>query len=1403
MQLTGKAALQALAESRVRRQRRSGHNSCHSYRFQMIDATLAPSSLLKISTALARWSLGLVLIVWLLCGLTWGALHWFIVPRIGDFRPLLETQASQILGVKVRIGDVVAHSTGIIPSFEISNLQLFDAQGREALRLPRVLAAVSPRSLWYLGFEQLYVDRPELNIRRGSDGKISIAGLDFSKTGSSDNGVTEWFFSQIEFAIHDGTIRWTDELRAAPTLELKQVDLVVRNRSHRHNMRFDATPPPQWGERFSLRGMFQQPLLTRSKGRWQDWEGQLYAAFTRVDLSELRRYADLGIDLRQGNGALAAWVDITRGEVMGAAADMALGQVSVTLGKGLQALELQSVRGRLGGKLLAAGFEFSTQALQFDTRDGLHWPGGNVSVSYLGAEGKIAARGEVKADKLDLNALSQIANRLPLDPALRSTWLTRAPKGLVDRLQTSWEGPLDNLSKFDVKGSLSQLELASVADSPGVKGVNVEFDFNQAGGRASISLAHGALALPNIFDEAVIPVAQLSTDARWQINGQRIAVQLPNLKFSNVDAQGEAQIKWETSDPGKSAGRSRFPGLLDLQGTLSRADGTRVYRYLPSIIARSARDYVHDAVQAGSANAVRFKVRGDLHDMPFVDPKLGEFRISADVNNATYAYVPRSLQPRDALPWPALTQLSGELVFERAQMQVKGARARIGPGANLQASKLEASIPDLAHTVVSVSGEVRGALADGLAIVNGSPLAAMTNHALSRAVASASADYKLKLTLPIANLEKSTLQGTVTLTGNDVQITPDTPKLTRARGVVSFSESEFAIVGGQAQMLGGDVRLEGGSVSASNAVAGRTAASILIRATGRASAEGLRQAREMGFVARLAQHASGSAAYAATLGIRRGEPELMVSSNLQGLALNLPAPFIKTAETALPFRLETALLRESLQAGPPGQPRLRDQLTLDFGRIASLLYVRDLSGPEPRVVRGSVAVGLLAQESVPLPDDGVAANINLNTFNADAWGAVLSDAASTSLTDSSQNNTQLGYLPTSLAVRARELTFGARTFHNVVVGGSREGLLWRANLDASELNGYLEYRQSADSGAGRVYARLAKLIVAPSVVSEVEALLNEQPASIPALDIVAENFELRGKPLGRLEVEAINRSATGPTGQGRAREWRLSKFNIVTPEAVLTANGSWASVAAQGASSAAKSPESRRTVMNFKLDIGDGGALLARFGMKDVIRRGRGKMEGQVAWLGSPFSLDYPSMTGAFAVNVESGQFLKADPGIAKLFGVLSLQALPRRLTLDFRDVFSEGFAFDFVRGDVAIEQGIAKTNNLQMKGVNAAVLMEGRADIAKETQDIKVVVVPEINAGTASLIASVINPAIGIGSFLAQLFLRRPLIEAATQEFHIDGSWADPKITKVEHRSVTGENAPEAAVGAPKPPER
>ncbi|MBU0588220.1 MAG: TIGR02099 family protein [Gammaproteobacteria bacterium] len=1367
----------------------------------MNDSQPTRSPLMRAASVTVRWALWLMVFIGFSLVVAWGVLHLLIVPRIGELRPQIENRATQVLGIPVRIESITARSVGIIPSFELTGVALFDTEGREVLRLPRVLASLSPGSLWNLGFQQLFIDQPVLSIRRTANGKIYVAGLDVSSNQQDDNSMAEWLFSQAEFAIHNGTIEWTDDMRGVPTLTLQQVDFVLRNGLRQHSARLDATPPSEWGDRFSLMAKLREPLWSIHHGNWRDWEGQLYADFERVDVSALRRHAQLGVDVSQGNGALRAWVDVIRGRVVGATADVALAEVGVKLGAKLQPLELQSVAGRLGGRLLSAGFEFSTEGLQFYTRDGMRWPGGNVRVSYFDAQGRAPARGELTADKLDLAALAQIANRMPLGDDLHATLLNYAPKGLVERIQASWQGPFSTLEKFEAKGRVIQLEVASrpgknqgtrpstqeSPGTPGIRGASVDFQLTQTGGRATIALERGAIDLPGVFEESELVFDQLTTDTQWQIEGQRISVQLPNLKFSNADAQGEAQIKWHTSDPAVSGARSRWPGVLDVQGSLSRANGARVYRYLPLVLDQNVRTYVHQAVLKGQASGVKFKIKGDLHDMPFADARQGEFRVTAKVSDATYAYVPRYLQAANDLPWPPLTQVSGELVFDRASLQIKGARATVGGASGLQVTGAEAQIQDLGKTVVKVQLQARGPLADVLGVVNGSPLAAMTDRVLGRASAAGQADYSLRLNLPLAALDKSSVQGSVTLANNEVQITPDSPRLSRARGVISFSEKGFSIAAGQARMLGGDVRIEGGSVAtqATTAPGRLPPASVVLRAQGSLSAEGLQQARELGPMVQLAARASGSTQYSAVLGFRRGVPELLISSNLQGLALALPEPLNKSASTLLPVRYESALVRDASSSAGGGPGRLLDQVQLDIGRLLSAQYVRDVSGSEPHVLRGAMGVGLPLGEQVPMPAEGVTANIQVGRLDLDAWMAVL-PSSPTPVSTRADGRGAMEYLPTRMAIRAQELTVAGRKLNKIVVGGSREGLTWRANLDATELNGYLEYRQSAGDEAGRLHARLARLTLAPSSATEVEALLGQQPASIPALDIVVDDLELRGKKMGRVEIEAVNRGAGSVVREAGVREWRLNKLNVLTPEAMFTATGNWTAINAQSGATKPSGSEKRRTVMNFKLEINDAGELLTRYGMKEVVRRGKGRMEGRVAWVGSPLSLDYPSLSGAFNVNVENGQFLKADPGIAKLLGVLSLQALPRRLTLDFRDVFSEGFSFDFFRGDVLIEQGIARTNNLQMKGVNAAVLMEGRADIAKETQDIKVVVVPEINAGTASLIASVINPAVGLGSFLAQIFLRKPLIQSATQEFSITGPWADPKITKVEHNPAS-----------------
>jgi len=1371
----------------------------------MTEPPKTPSRTLLTVAFLATWLLRLVGAAWLLFAMFWAVLHFVIVPRIDTLRPWLQEQATQRLGLGVRIGNIEAVSNGLIPSLALHEVQLVDQQGRVALTLPTVKAAISPRSLAAGNLEQLYVEGAALDIRRAPDRSIWIAGLQLSRIDDTPDAASDWFFSQPEIAIRHGQLRWTDETRSAAPLELSDVDLVLRNRRFSHSFRLDASPPSAWGDRFTVQGLFSHPVLTRHVGEVNTWSGQMYALFGDVDWSQLRNYVDLGTSVSQGRGSVRAWADVLRGEFTGGTADVLVKDVQLGQAEQMPSMVVPTASGRLAARSMDGGMEYTTDGLQFVTSDGVRWPGGNARLSMWDAQtGKGAkidsspARGELVAERLDVGALSQIAQRFPLDAKLRAWLEAYQPVGNVQGFQASWKGVLSAPETFAVKGRIRQAGIAAQAEgTPGVRGLDLDLDLNERGGRAQLAMNKGTLDWGRHLSEPLLPVKDLSADLQWKKAASGWTVSASKVRIATADIQGDLDGQW-TMPPSGSG-----PGTVDLQGRFARVELTRVQRYLPLSLSKDLRDYVRDAVRAGSASDIKLKLKGDLREFPFAQARQGEFRVSANISNATFAYAPPL--PTTKLPWPVFTQLSGELVIDQSALYLNGMRGLWG---TVPMVRGDAVINNLyGSSTVSINAQGRGPLADALTVANNSPLAEMTAQALAKATANGLAEYRVKLDFPLADTNRMTVNGSVSLQGNDVQILPATPRVLRARGPINFTEFGYNVNGVTGRLFGGDVRIDGSlgnlgaapdsTASAKTADAGASlkASPATLRLEGRVAAEALRDAADLGGLSNLAHYATGSTNFQATVMMRLGVPDITVNSNLQGMALALPAPLAKNAEASLPLRLQVG---PPLDANTAGLAKSQEQWQVSLGTIANLNLLRDISSAAPRVVRGTMAVGAGANEALAMPTQGISARLNMDTLDVDTWSVLFSGVSNSVGTRKKISTPQfdLGtdFLPNALQLRAREISWSGHAVHAVNLKATRIGNLWRAQAETTEFSGQLEYRQAGLGGttteisnAGRLYARLSRLTLNSSAAQEVDKLLDEQPSSIPALDVVAEEFELQGRKLGRLEVEAMNQVA--PAARDTQREWLLKRFNVTMPEAVLNASGSWRlQPPAPGAAAnvpAESMRDRRRTQLDFKLDIKDSGDLLARYGMKNVIRKGKGKIEGQVGWLGSPITVDYPSMTGSFSVALDDGQFLKSEPNIGKLLGVLSLQSLPRRLMLDFRDVFSEGFAFDFVRGDVNITQGQARTNNLQMKGPNAVVLMEGSADIAKETQAIKVVVIPELNAAGAALVYTAVNPVVGIYSLLAQWLLLKPLVQANTHEFFIDGTWVEPRINKVERSNT------------------
>ncbi|HMO45109.1 MAG TPA: YhdP family protein [Rubrivivax sp.] len=1318
-----------------------------------------------------------LLLLWGVLLAAWLTLHWLILPHIDEWRPSIEKFAGEAIGLKLTVGEIRVQSGGWVPAFELQDLRLFDPQGREALHLARVHTALAPQSLLALTlrFEQVLIDGARLEVRRDAAGRWHVAGfaLDQAGDGRNEARARDWLLQQREVVVRNAELHWDDERSGAPPVALTQLELVLRNGLRRHALRLDATPPPDWGERFSLRGRFSQPLLAPA-GDWSRWHGTLFAEFPQADAAALRRHLELPLELGEGEGALRAWVDIADGMPRQATLDFALHAVALRLAPSLRQLQLQQLQGRVEVERDAAGLRLRAHDLAFLTDDGLAWPAGGLTLAWRQQQdlhepwttSTPVTGGEVAAERLQLQTLTRIAEHLPLAEPLRAQLATLAPRGTVDSLKARWTGLLPQPASWQLDARLSGLTLQpgqaprGQPARPGLHRAGLQLSANEHGGEARLQIREGSLTLPGVFEQPQIPFDELQAALSWRLSAAAgrppaIEVKLSDAHFANADARGEAEAAWHS---GEGSG-GRFPGRLELTAQLDRARAASVARYLPLGIDAAAREHVRDAVQGGSISSARFSIKGDLADFPFDGKREGEMRIVLQLRDLRYAYLPA--------PWPAVEQASGEIEFDRLALKLRRLQGRLW---GYELRDVQGGIADLgaAQPLLTLQGQGRGPAADLLRFARLAPPGPAAAAALEPLSITGPSELTLAVGIPLAGDAPPTLRGSLRLAGNDLRLDPALPPLLGARGSIDFSPQALQLRTLNARVLGGDTSVEG-SIAADGA--------MRFNAQGTASAEALR-ALPQPALARLGEQLRGQAAWRGTLAVADGRRDLMLQSNLVGMEIDLPAPLAKPqAGAALPLRLQLAPPDDA--AAPNAHPR--DQLQLELGELLKAQFQRDLSAAEPRVLRGSVAV---LDKLPPLPDTGVMAQLNLGRVDLDAWQALLERSGAPA------EPAPGGYLPQIIRLRADELRSGGRRLSQVAATLSSQGTpaepWWKAQLSADQMAGDIEYRPPRGSAqAGRVTARLQRLAVPQSEVSAVEGLLSQPPASVPALDIVVDEFELRGLKLGRLQVLAVNRQLPGRAGQ---REWQLDQLDLDVPEAQLRATGRWA---ASGA---------RRMALDFRLALADSGALLQRVGAAEAMRGGKGELQGRLSWAGSPLTLDYPSLEGQVRLQVDAGQFLHANPGGTRLLGVLSLQSLPRRFSLDFRDLFQQGFAFDSIDGEVRVARGVAHTSDLRMQGAQATVLMQGSADLLHETQDLRVLVVPKFDAAGAALATMAINPAIGLGALFAQWALREPLIAAGTSELHITGSWAEPQVTRVARQTEAPAEPGSAPAPAPAP---
>lgn len=1292
------------------------------------------------------------------------ALRYWVLPHISDYTQEIAAAISAGAGERVTIGDIDAGWQGLRPYLEITDLRVHDRKGAVALALPAVNATVSWLSLPMatLRFYSLEFVAPSLALRRDAEGRLFIAGLEMQQA-AGDSGFADWLLAQREVLVSGARISWLDEQRKAPQLDLDKVNFRLSSSGSQHRFALQADPPDELASEFNVRGDFTGDSISQL----QQWNGQIYTDFAHTDLAQWQRWINYPIEIQRGKGALRLWLSLAAGMPTEVVADVAMAGLAARLAPGLPLLDLDTLHGRVGARSAKEDLEVFGRQIAMKAATGPTLAPADFAVTLHGA---LAATprvrgGNMRANALELEPLAWVADYLPVPAEVRKALADAAPRGSVHDLKIEWLGEMPAPGQFAARGRFTRLGMKPYGGIPGFAGLSGSIDGNERGGNISFNSDKVALELTGILSEPRLALDTLTGQLGWtRLRDGRLELRLANVSVANRDAAGSAFGTWTSAIDGQGA------GAVDITARLTRADGTTVPRYLPAFVGPDTSSWLKRALVAAKSNDMRFRVKGDLREFPWDDGKKGLFQISAKIQDGALDY---------AEGWPRMTNINADLLIEGKRLLLTSPRAAV-LGAKL--SGVRVGIADLIHhdEILTVEGNADGTTAEFFKFIETSPVGGMIDHFTDEATAQGNGRLQLRIDLPLRRLADLKLAGNYQFANNQVQLDPDLPPLSQVNGRLDFTDAGVNVRAITAQLLGGPLTF------AANTREG----ALSVSAQGSINAAGLRHFSD----SPLTRNMQGATAYRATINVRKRVADLVVTSDLTGLALDLPQPFGKSAAEALPLRLERSNLneQEAARRGLRARAEVRDGvrsltrgdtqgdvINASLGKAVSVQLLRRKEGEDYRIVRGGIGLN----EPAVLPDRfGIQLNGSVRSLDVDRWRALLSAAAPVpAAAAAAAAATPAGEdpnLPINAAnLRISMLDAGGKRFNEVSLRAARSSNQWQATVSARELSGELIWRPS---GRGALLARLKHLSIPdnrPGAGTDPSPVATE----LPAIDLIADNFLTRDKKLGKLELQAVN----------EAGEWRIEKMQLSNPEGVLSADGVWK---ATGQSS---------TSLNVRLDVSDVGKYLDRMGSPGTVARGTAKIEGKLSWSGSPVSFDYPSLTGKLTLQAEKGQFLKVEPGIAKLIGILSLQALPKRITLDFRDVFSDGFAFDSIASTVTVSRGIASTQDFSMLGSAAAVTIKGEADLARETQNLQVRVIPALGDSVSTVAGLLLaNPVTGIGVMLAQRLFNNPLGQIFAYDYAVTGNWADPKVEKLSRAAAQAgpQVAPQSASESPPP---
>ncbi|HEX2138606.1 MAG TPA: YhdP family protein, partial [Woeseiaceae bacterium] len=1159
-----------------------------------------------------------------------------MLPKLPAYQEEIKLWANSAIGMRVEFSGMNARWRLSGPELTFYNAQLATdgragvlhaeevSVGVELLRLILDLEMVADRVL---------IRDAEVQVSQREDGSWEVQGMPLAELRLSPSGEGR---GALVVVGEDIAVDVALAHRAEPvTLDVESIQF--RRTATQQDIDASLVLPEAFGAGLDVAAS-QRLADAAPAGPWR-----LFVEGDGLDAAALSGLWPDAPQLASGMAELELWVELQDGSARSATANFVLTEV-VASAAGASATETTdapfSAQGRLEFSRDDGGWLLAADEFVMTTANG-QWPESSLTVRATSDDTGELERVQGRATWFDFAILRHAAVLIPAD--YRATLAELALTGVVRDVELTIVEPSSPDRRFNGTAHLERVGMAPWRGLPGLRGFSGSLRADQAGGRLEINAADLQFSLPDWFAEP-FAVSLAAGTVIWRHGEAGTTILSDSVRVATAEIDSRSSLQVTLPEDGSSP-------VLDLQSRWQASSIAAIERYLPvHVMKPGLYRWLGDALVAGEVTSATTRFSGPLRAFPFDDGE-GTFQTEAQVENAVLRY---------AGSWPAVENVDANLVIDNMRLY-SGDNSAASAGNRVVDARVE--IPDLRKPLLLIDAQATGTLASIHRFARQSPIDSLFGGHLERVAAEGGASFHLQLRYPILRREDYAFNAALRSDNGTVRIEGLPAPITDIQGGVAITRDTLysdALIG---RFLGSPITID--LARAGDGMPGR---SVIAKARGSITAGALLE----GLGVPLEDRLQGSTTYDATVSFPRPGIEdpaplsIAIESDLNGLAVELPEPLGKSADTVRLLSLELAFP----QAGKiAASGKLSD--TAEW----SLAFDRMEAGWD--LDRGMVALGGAAPgepESRGLHIEGYTPRLDV-----DAWLALA--ATGTGEAGYGERIRSMDLVADDLLVIGQQLSR-----HRLVL--DRSAFDWVVQLEGAEIVGSV--RLPYDFAGGRPIELDMQKLTLPGGHDAAARDRLADPRTLPPIVVQADEFSLGNRHLGSLTAEFAR------TGRGLVAE------TIETSNATFGIIGSARWVVDES------DQTGQRTFVSGRLTSSDVLQTLQQLDYQPGIESEAMDVQFDVSWSGGPRQDFLGSLDGSVAVRFGTGQLNEIEPGAGRVFGLMSVVALPRRLSLDFSDVFDRGFGFDEITGNFRLEDGQAYTCDLSLKGPAADVGIVG-----------------------------------------------------------------------------------------------